>query len=179
MTDANSNRSLTPPVGSQDHIQGASTAPFTLVEYGDYQCPACREAHHVVQTLQQQLGDRLRFVFRHFPQEEIHPDALHAAEATEAAGTQGKFWEMHNILLENQQQLRNGFLVEYAMAIGLFMSQFLAEMTEDVHVERVRADYSSGVHCGVICTPTFFINNERYDGDWDTATLLTEILSRE
>lgn len=179
MTDANSNRRLIPPAGSRDHVQGTDIAPFTLVEYGDYQCPDCRDAYRIVQTLQQQLGDRLRFVFRHFPQEEIHPEALHAAEAAEAAGAQGKFWEMHNILFENQQKLGNGFLLEYAIAIGLSSHQFLAEMTDDVHVERVRADYTSGVQCGVTHTPTFFINDVRYNGNWDAATLIAAILSRE
>jgi protein-disulfide isomerase len=177
MTDANPHRRLILPAGSRDHVQGLDTAPFTLVEYGDYQCPACQEAHRIVQALQQQLGARLRFVFRHFPQAAIHPEAPHAAEAAEAAGAQGKFWQMHNTLFENQQNLGNGFLMEYAMTIGLQINRFLAEMTEDVHVKRVQEDYSSGVRSGVISTPTFFINNMRYDGKWDEAALLAAILS--
>jgi protein-disulfide isomerase len=177
MTDANPTSRLVLPVGSRDHVQGLVAAPFTLVEYGDYQCPACKEAHRTVQALQQQLGDRLRFVFRHFPQEIIHSEALHAAEAAEAAATQGQFWKMHNTLFENQQELGNGFLMEYALAIGLQINRFLAEMTEDTHVERVREDYDGGVRSGVICTPTFFINDLRYNGDWDETTLMTAILS--
>jgi protein-disulfide isomerase len=166
---------LTLPVGEQDHCLGAATAPITLVEYGDYQCPNCAQAHSLIQQLQQQLGEQLRFVYRHFPQPDLHPEAQHAAEAAEAANSQGKFWQMHDCLFANQHALHNGYLVDYATTIGLDVMQFLREMTGDVHVDRIQQNRDSGIASGVIHTPTFFINSVRHDGDWRGEGLLIAI----
>ncbi|MBD2463524.1 thioredoxin domain-containing protein [Oscillatoria sp. FACHB-1407] len=174
----NTNGRLVLPVSNRDHIQGSETACTTLVEYGDYQCYRSSEAHRVVRQLQQQFGDRLRFAFRHFPQSQVHDYAQHAAEAAEAAAAQGKFWEMHACLCEHYYALNDGHLVEYAMAINLNINQFLKEMTNDVHVERVQQDYQSGLQSGVMYTPTFFINNIQHQGAWDRMTLATAILAQ-
>src|SRR5437588_11128683 len=104
----NDSASLTPPVSSRDHIEGHEDAPVTLVEYGDYECPYCGAAHPVVKEIYRQLGDELRFVFRHFPLARVHPHAERAAEAAEAAGAQGRFWQMHDLLFENQHALADG-----------------------------------------------------------------------
>jgi protein-disulfide isomerase len=167
---------LTVPVSDRDHIQGTDSAIVTLVEYGDYECAACAQAQGIIHNIQMQLGDRLRFVFRHFPCSALHPNAQHAAEAAEAAGSQGQFWQMHLHLLQHHQSLGNGCLVEYALQLRLNVNQFLAEMTGDLHVPRVQADYDSGVQSGVIQTPTFFINGIRHDGAWNETALLNAIL---
>lgn len=177
MTHANDGQ-LILPVSCQDHIQGTEMAAITLVKYGDYQCSECSRAYQIVRQLQDELGDRLRVVFRHFPQSNLHLNAQHAAEAAEAAAVQGKFWEMHHCLFEHQHALSNGYLFEYAMAIGLDSDQFLIDMTSDAHVERVQRDYESGVQSGVISTPTFFINGFCYRGSWDRTALLAELLAR-
>ncbi|MFQ3612935.1 MAG: DsbA family protein [Cyanobacteriota bacterium] len=156
---------LIPPISERDHCQGSSTAQVTLVEYGDYQCHECRAAHFIIQLIRQKLGDQFRFIFRHFPQSDIHPEAYHAAEAAEAAASQNKFWEMHSHLLENQSNLTDSHLVEYAIALYLDVDQFLAEMTSDCHMARVQSDIESGIQSGVNKTPTFFINGIKYQGD--------------
>src|SRR5690348_14925243 len=121
---------LTPPVGQRDHQQGPETAPVTLVEYGDYECPYCGEAYPIVKEIQRRLGERLRFVFRNFPLTQAHPHAEHAAEAAEAASEQGKFWQMHDTLFEHQQALDDAHLAQYALALGLEKETFVREMTE-------------------------------------------------
>jgi protein-disulfide isomerase len=166
---------LTLAVSERDHVQGSTTAPVTLVEYGDYECPYCGAAYPIVKELQRRLGDRLRFVFRNFPLGNMHPHAEHAAEAAEAAGAQGKFWEMHDWLYEHQQALGDEQLEEYAGTIGLDVERFDTEMEGQVHQERVRADFMSGVRSGVNGTPTFFINGHRHNGSYDLATLLEAI----
>jgi protein-disulfide isomerase len=166
---------LKPPVGAKDHVQGASKAPVTIVEYGDYECPFCGEAYPVVKALQERLGDKLRFVFRNFPLSQMHPHAEHAAEAAEAAGAQGKFWEMHDVLYENQAALGAEDLVKYARTLGLDVPRFVKEMTEHEHEERVKEDFRSGVRSGVNGTPTFFINGARHDGPFDLGSLLAAI----
>lgn len=166
---------LSQPVTEQDHAQGPSEAPLTLVEYGDYQCPSCGEAYPVIQALQESLGDRLRFVFRNFPLTTIHNHAQHAAEAAETAGAQGAFWPMHDTLFENRQALADGDLMDYAGALSLDTAAFGSEMASHAHADRVRADFLSGVRSGVNGTPTFFINSERYDGSWDHESLLAAL----
>ena len=166
---------LKPPVGANDHVQGPSKAPVTLVEYGDYECPYCGEAYPIVKALQKRLGDQVRFVFRNFPLAEAHPHAEHAAEAAEAAGAQGKFWEMHDVLYENQDALEDEDLVKYAKALHLDVPRFVKEMEAHAYVERVRADFSSGVRSGVNGTPSFFINGARHDGPFDLRSLLAAI----
>jgi protein-disulfide isomerase len=167
---------LTLPVGSRDHAQGRASAPVTLVEYGDYECPHCGRAYPIVQEVQRRLGSKLRFVFRNFPLSEAHPHAQHAAEAAEAGGAQGQFWEMHDALFEHQQALDDRHLVRYADAVGLDASRFQDELSSHVYKSRVREDFTSGVRSGVNGTPTFFINGVRFDDSWDADTL-TEALT--
>jgi protein-disulfide isomerase len=168
---------LTLPVSNRDHQRGLATAVLTLVQYGDYECPQCAEVHLIRKAIEAILGERLCFVYRHFPQVELHPNTLHAAEAAEAAASQGKFWEMHDCLLNHQQVLNNGFLVEYAALLNLDVPRFLREMTGDVYVQRVMEDWKSGKSSGVTHTPTFFINSDRYEGDWDEESLLNALYS--
>jgi protein-disulfide isomerase len=166
---------LTPPIGDDDHVQGPESAPVTLVEYGDYECPYCGAAYPIVKEIQRRLGNRLRFAFRNFPLSTVHPHAEHAAEAAEAAGTQGRFWEMHDELYEHQRALADRDLQEYASAVGLDVDWWISEMEAEVHAERVRADFMSGVRSGVNGTPAFFINGRRHDGAYDVETLLAAI----
>jgi protein-disulfide isomerase len=154
---------LTLPVGARDHVQGAEAAPVTLVEYGDYECPHCGAAYPVVQKLQEKLGKKLRFVFRNFPLNSIHPHAEHAAEAAEAAGLQGKFWEMHDWIFEHQDALEDRDLQEAARALGLDAGKFLKDMQSQALTPRVKEDFQSGVRSGVNGTPTFFINGIRHE----------------
>ena len=145
------------------------------MEYGDYECPYCGEAYPVVEELQRVLGDRLRFVFRHFPLTKMHPHALGAAEAAEAAGAQDMFWEMHDLLYENQDALDDEDLVRYAKELRLDVPRFVKEMEAHTHAERVREDFSSGVRSGVNGTPTFFINGARHDGPFNLESLMAAI----
>jgi protein-disulfide isomerase len=164
------------PVSCHDHCQGETAANITLVQYGDYQCPGCGTADHIIPLIQQILGDQIRFVFRHFPQPNLHPEAYHAAEAAEAAASQGKFWEMHHHLFAHQSYLADSNLVEYAIALYLDVNQFLAEMAGDSHVARVQTDIESGIQSGVIKTPTFFINGLKYGDDRSLEDLLETVV---
>ncbi len=156
---------LTLPVGERDHIQGSSTARMVLVEYGDYQCPYCGAAYPIVKQIQKELGPRLRFVFRNFPIATSHPQAEWAAETAEAAGVQGKFWEMHDFLYENQVKLADhGFFSIQANNLKLDVGRLEQEVGQHVHAARVREDFMSGVRSGVNGTPTFFVGGVRYDG---------------
>ena len=152
------------PVGERDHIQGPTTAPVTLVEYGDYECPYCRAALPIVQELQRLLGDQLRFVFRHFPLIGLHPHAQHAAEASEAAAAQGKFLEMHAALFEHQEALEDDNLVQYGADLDLDRARIRRELDEHSNASRVREDFESGLRSGVRGTPTFYLDDIRYDG---------------
>jgi len=162
-------------VGPRDHTSGSQDAPLTLVEYGDFQCPHCRNAYPIVKKVQQQLGARLRFVFREFPLTQIHPEAEHAAEAAEAAGAQGAFWPMHDRLFERQFALDDDSLVEYAQDLGLDGDRLQGELAAGAYRAKVRDDFMSGVKSGVNGTPTFFINGTRYDGSYDLASLLEAV----
>jgi protein-disulfide isomerase len=153
------------PVAGHDHIQGPIDAPLALVEYGDYQCPYCGDAYPVVKAIQERLGDRLCFAFRNFPLATMHPYAEHAAEAAEAAGAQGRFWEMHDILFENQDALQDEYLAQYAGALGLDAKRLMGEVLSGAHAARVREDFRGGARNGVNGTPTFFVNGVRYDGE--------------
>lgn len=163
------------PVSSRDHIQGIETAIVTLVEYGDYQCPDCANAHGIIQEIQQQLGNQLRYVFRHFPCAEFHPQSQQAAEAAEAAAGQGKFWQIHDHLFANQHALTDGDLAEYAALLELDVMQFLRDMAEDVYAQRVQEDVDSGIQSGVCQTPTFFINRLRYEGTCNKEMLIASL----
>ena len=163
------------PMPDRDHIQGPVKAPITLLEYGDYECPYCGEAYPVVKALQKQLGKRLCFAFRNFPLVNSHPHAQHAAEAAEAAGAQGRFWEMHDLLYENQEELEDGDLAEYASRVGLDAERLLKEVRAGAHTARVRQDFRSGARLGVNGTPSFFINGVRYDGSSEVEDLLAAL----
>ncbi|MEO6574883.1 MAG: DsbA family protein [Polyangiaceae bacterium] len=167
---------LTPPVNSGDHILGDPGALVTLVEYGDYECPFCRSAHLVVQTVLPRLGNQVRYVFRHFPLTQLHPRALPAALATEAAAAQGKLWSMHATLFEHQTALEDEDLLGYAEALGLDLRRFASDMQNQTGLAKVRNDFRSGVRIGVSGTPTFFIDGYRFDGRWDDPALLIAAL---
>jgi protein-disulfide isomerase len=166
---------LTRPVSERDHRQGPLTAPATLVEYGDYECPYCGMAHPITKELKRRLGDQLCFVYRHFPLAQVHPHAELAAEAAEAAGAQGKFWQMHDTLFEHQHALDEVHLVRYAAALQLDTGKFRLELAQHLYADRVGEDFMSGVRSGVNGTPTFFINGLRYDGPYDLETILAAI----
>ncbi|MEB3214314.1 MAG: DsbA family protein [Leptolyngbyaceae bacterium] len=168
---------LTLPVSDRDHCQGNPTAKTTLVQYGDYQCPTCQAVYPIIQVVQLRWGNRLRFVFRHFPQSHLHPDAHHAAEAAEAAASQNRFWEMHTLLFEHPMQLADSVLVEYAIALFLDVNQFLQDIATDCHVAKVQADLESGMASGVTQTPAFFINGWKYNNDQSLESLLEATLN--
>jgi protein-disulfide isomerase len=167
---------LTVPVSDErDHVQGPPDAPATLVEYGDYECPYCGAAYPIIKKVQAAMGDRLRFVFRNFPISTSHPHAEEAAEAAEAADSQGRFWQMHDLLYENQRHLRDEDLRAYAEQLGLDVELFDKELAEHVHAERVHEDFMSGVRSGVNGTPTFFINGVRFDHSYEFDSLLAAL----
>ena len=167
---------LTMPVAEErDHIQGSADAAVTLLEYGDYECPYCGAAYPIVKEVQSRMGDRLRFVFRNFPITTSHPHAEQAAEAAEGAAAQGRFWEMHDLLYENQRRLDDPALRSYAETLGLDVEQFDRELTEHAHAPRVREDFMSGVRSGVNGTPGFYINGVRHDDSYDVETLLAAL----
>ena len=165
------------PVGERDHIQGLETASLTLVEYGDYQCPYCGEAYPIVREVQRRLGSKLRFVFRNFPLGNLHPFAVLAAEAAEAAADQGKFWQMHDTLYEHQTALEEPDLVGYAKGLALDTGKFRAGLAQHKYSSRVQEDFMSGVRSGVNGTPTFYINGLRHDGSYDLEEMLASLQS--
>lgn len=168
---------LTAPVDpARDHVAGPDEAPVTLVEYGDFQCPNCLEAYSIVHSIQEKMGAQLRFVYRHFPLTESHPDAARAAEASEAAAAQGKFWEMHSMLFEHQEALDDASLRGYARQIGLDLKRYDQDMENHAYAEHIRDDFSSGLRSGANGTPTFFINGDRYDLPWDEESWLLRAL---
>ena len=167
------------PVSRRDHIRGPATAQLTLVEYGDYECPHCGAAHPVVEDVREQMGAELRFVYRHFPLTNVHPHAQQACQAAEAAGAQGRFWEMHDALFANQDALEFDDLVSYGAALGLDVVRFRQELDLGAYTSRIREDFMSGVRSGVNGTPTFFINNTRYDGPVDVEALVLALRTIE
>lgn len=169
---------LNPPVGPGDHILGDPEAPVTLLEFGDYECPFCGRAHLVLQEVLPQVSPEVRFVFRNFPLAEMHPHALAAAEAAEAAGAQGKFWEMHHMLYENQTALEPADLLAYAETLELDGPRFLRDLADHTHLDKIKADVRSGTHSGVRGTPTFYIDGARHDAGWDAPTLLSALRAR-
>jgi len=164
------------PVGPDDHLAGARDAPVVLVEYGDYECPYCGAAYPIVKKLQRELGGDLALVFRNFPLSEAHPHAEQAAEGAEAAGAQGKFWEMHDLLYEHQDALDSSSLVDYARALGLDDARVSRELVDGTWRPRVRGDFRGGVRSGVNGTPTFFVNGDRFDADWTDERLFLRAL---
>ena len=171
---------LTVPVKEgRDHIDGPADAVVTLVEYGDYECPYCGAAYPIVKEVQQRMGEKLRFVFRNFPITTSHPHAEQAAETAEAAAVQDKFWEMHDVLYENQRRLDDPALHGYAEQVGLDVERFDKELAEHAHAGRVREDFMSGVRSGVNGTPSFYINGVRHDDSYDVDTLLAALKRAE
>ena len=162
---------LTLPVTAEDHAEGDASAKCTLVEYGDYQCPYCGQAYPIVKQLQKHFGKDLRVVFRNFPLAEMHPHAEHAAETAEFAAACGKFWEMHDLLYQEQENLGDNALFRYVTQIGLPADKLGEALEAGTYRPRVRADFSSGVRSGVNGTPTFFLNGQRHDGSFDYDTL--------
>jgi protein-disulfide isomerase len=160
---------LTPAVGPDDHSHGPADAPVTLVEYGDYECGHCGRAHVVLQEVLPALGDEVRFVFRHFPLTEVHPNAQRAAEAAESVAAHGgheAFWAMHDLLYENQDALEEDDLLGYAAAAGVDAHAVASDLSAGSMTTRVRAQFKTGVRSGVNGTPTFFVNGRRFDGNW-------------
>ena len=163
------------PVAPSDHIQGPKDAPATLVEYGDYQCPHCGHAHAIVKRVEKHFGKQLRFVFRNFPLNQIHPEAESAAETAEFAGTHDKFWEMHDLLFANQERLSSSLFPELAKKLKLPADALEKALESGEYSARVGADFSSGVRSGVNVTPTFFINGRRHDGPFEYPVLVGAI----
>ena len=166
---------LTQPIGPRDHVLGPSDAPVTMVEYSDYECPFCGQAHQIVASVLSTVGDLVRYVPRHFPLSQIHPHALLAAQAAEAAGAQGMFWPMHSTLFENQDALDPEALMVYADALGMNVPRFTEDLRNGVHLPKVQDDFRSGVRSGVNGTPTFFVDGVRLDRGWDAASLVAAI----
>ena len=171
----NEDSRLEVPVGERDHVRGSADAAVTLVKYGDYECPYCAAAHPVVREALAGAEGQLRFVFRHFPLDSVHPNARRAAEAAEAAGAQGMFWEMHDLLCANQDRLSEEDLMGYAAHLGLDIDRFEEDLRSHRHAARVSEDRARGESSGVGGTPTFFLNGARYRGSLDTDTLLDAV----
>jgi len=158
-------RLAVPVDDKRDHIQGPLNATFTLVQYGDYQCPYCGAAYPEVKKVQKQLGSKLRFVFRNFPLTRIHEFALSAAESAEAAAAQGKFWEMHDFLYEHQATLGDpSVALGFVKKLGLDVERFQKDLAQHTHQPRIRDDFNGGIRSGVNGTPTFYVNGVRHDG---------------
>jgi protein-disulfide isomerase len=166
---------LKAPVTSADHIRGPAQAPVTLVEYGDYECPFCGAAAPIVDLVREHFGNRLRFVFRHFPLTAMHPHAESAAETAEFAGANGLFWEMHDSLFENQDKMGASLLIALAEALGLSGIALQHALVTRTYAPKVRADFLGGVRSGVNGTPCFFVNNERHDGSFAYEELVDAI----
>ncbi|WP_414586156.1 DsbA family protein [Scytonema sp. PCC 10023] len=175
-------RLLFVPPSAQDHRQGVLTATVVLVIYGDYQCCQSADVYRLIKVIGQQLSvsfgeNYLCFIFRHFPQVQIHSHAQCAAEAAEAAAAQGQFWQMHDTLFIHQQELGNGYLVEYGNNLGLDICQFLQDMCKHVHLDRINKDIETGLHSGVTVAPALFINGIRYIGRWSIEPLMAAIVA--
>ena len=168
-------KKLTIPVNiGSDHIRGSinNNAPITLVEYGDYECPYTGMAYPIVKELIREFGnDKIRFVFRNFPLNNIHPHAQHASEAAEAAAAQDKFWQMHDYLFEHQKALDDSHLLEYAQKVGLEdIRKFKDDVSGHIYAPLIEESLKGGIDSGVEGTPTFFINGVRYEDSFDLRT---------
>ena len=168
--------SLQPEISPADQTQGNEQATITLVEYGDYQCPYCGAAYPILKKLMSQFGDQIKFVFRNFPLSEMHQYARAAALAAEAAGLQGKFWEMHDAIYENQRALNETLLKKLAEKLKLNITQFEEDIKSPKLAEKVDADFESGVMSGVNGTPSFYVNGKKFDGG---AEDLLQLISAE
>jgi len=166
---------LAAPVSAVDHVLGPAHAAVTLVEYGDFECPNCKQAAPAVKLMLARFAEHVRLVFRHFPLEEVHPHALLAAQAAEAAAGQGKFWQMHDLLFENNSHLKRNQLGAYAEKLELDMPRFNLELDDEVYLQRVREQIEGGVRSGVHATPTFFINGAPCDVSYGLQSLASGI----
>ena len=169
---------LAVPVNHLDHVLGSAPAPVTVVEYGDFECPACKLAYPAVKLLIKTFGSAVRFAYRHFPLVEVHPHAELAAEAAEAAGAQGKFWPMHDLLFENQQHLKANNLRAYAQRLELDLSRYDYEMGDHVYLQRVREHIASGLASGVRATPGFYVNGAPQDVSFGFEHLMDAVRQR-
>jgi protein-disulfide isomerase len=165
MNSDDTDGTTTHPAGlpGRDHETGNPHAHVTLVEYGDYECSRCAQAEAATRLLLDAYGDRLRFVFRHFPDAEAHPHAELAAEAAEAAAAQGKFWEMHALLFSQSQHLSAAAIMRDAATLELDMTRFRADLDDHVYLQRVREHHAAGVRLGLRGTPCFFLDDVAVD----------------
>jgi formate-nitrite transporter family protein len=163
---------LTSALSAADHVDGPDGAEMELVMYGDFQCPYCAAAFPIVKRIRGQLGERLRFAFRHFPLRELHPLAEGAAQASEAAAEQGAFWPMHDRLYEARGKLEVPSLMSYAGELGLDGERIAEQLASGVHAQRVQRDVDSGLASGVRGTPGFFTNGVLHEGAFDAGSLL-------
>jgi protein-disulfide isomerase len=170
---------LKPPVSDQDHIRGTLSSPVILLEFGDFECPHCAAAHSILKKLEMNLQNRMAFVFRHLPLAQVHEYARTAAISSEAAGRQGKFWEMHDLIFENQSKLSTVYLLRMAESLGLDMKTFQKDTYDVKLAEKVDADFESGVLSGVNGTPSFFINGIKYDGAYDLESMTAAVLQTQ
>jgi len=166
---------LAVPVSAVDHALGASHAPVTLVEYGDFECPNCKQAAPALKLMLERFAGRVRLVYRHFPLEEVHPHALHAALAAEVAAGQGKFWPMHDLLFDNQRHLKLPQLHGYAQRLELDLLRYDAEMEGEFYLQRVREQIEGGERSGVRATPTFFLNGTVQDVSFGLQALFEKV----
>lgn len=155
---------LKPAISDKDHFEGGKSASTEIVEFGDYECPHCAHAYPVIKQIQKTFGDQIKFVFRNFPLQQAHEYAFPAAVAAEAAALQNKFWEMHDGIYENQNQLGESLFNELAEKIGLDMEKFKADYGSDEVTEKVESDFESGIRSGVNGTPSFYVNGTKFDG---------------
>jgi protein-disulfide isomerase len=162
---------LTLPVGPRDHVRGPATAPVTLVEYGDFECPQCGAARPIVARVVDTFGDRLRFVFRHFPLTNSHPNAQHAAEEAEWASGLNAFWPMYEALYDAQKHLSDARMLNVAEGLGLPRAELQQAWAAHTFIARIKEDFASGIASGVTGTPSFFINGVRHEGGWDEMAL--------
>jgi protein-disulfide isomerase len=159
----------------RDWARGPEDAAATLLQYGDYECTFCGRAFRELRKVESEIGDRLRLVFRHFPLAQLHPHALGAAEAAEAAGAQDKFWEMHEKLFLNQHNLETSALLAYAAELGLDLPRFARDIQEHRYLPKVRRDVLAGTRSGVSGVPTFFLDGKRWNAPYDAEELLAGI----
>jgi protein-disulfide isomerase len=169
---------LAVPVTANDHTEGPATAPVTLVEYGDYQCPSCGDAFPLIKKLQKHFGEKLRFVFRNFPLE-MHPYAEHAAETAEFAAAHDKFWEMHDLLFKHQANLADGSLLKLAGQLKLSDADLTGALEKGTYAARVKHDLDGGLRSGVSGTPMFYLNGVLYDDEYDYDTLRSAIEAQQ
>jgi protein-disulfide isomerase len=166
-----------PPLDELDHVAGPPDAPLELVMYGDFQCPYCTAAQSILRRVRERLDGRLRFVFRHLPLTETHPDAQRAAEASEAAAAQGAFWEMHDALYANRGRFSEADVVALAARLGLDAERFRAELVSGAYAARVARDADAARAAGLASTPTFYVNGRRHEGAFDAGSLVDALTS--